>query len=127
MYSKMSIDLSRPLVSSMGQHDPLDGYVTSIQLGATAGKPVEFMDQKGLVRARAQFFTMLQSMELATADPLGIGGLLADACRAEQLIQLGAMTDNALINRLLDAAVTGLEISHLDLVNRIPLVFALCY
>ena len=28
MYWKMSIDLSRPLVLSMGQHDPLDGFVT---------------------------------------------------------------------------------------------------
>ncbi len=28
MYWKMSIDLTRPLVSSMGQHDPLDGFIT---------------------------------------------------------------------------------------------------
>ena len=28
MYWKMSIDLTRALVPSMGQHDPLDGYVT---------------------------------------------------------------------------------------------------
>ncbi|HMK72614.1 MAG TPA: hypothetical protein VK454_04705, partial [Myxococcaceae bacterium] len=33
---KMSIDLSRPLVSSMGQHDALDGLVTCAQLRATA-------------------------------------------------------------------------------------------
>ena len=29
---KMSIDLSRPLVASMGQHDPLDGLITCVQL-----------------------------------------------------------------------------------------------
>ena len=29
---KMSTDLSRPLVTSMGQHDPLDGFVTCAQL-----------------------------------------------------------------------------------------------
>ncbi len=28
MYWKMSIDLKRPLIPSMGQHDPLDGYIT---------------------------------------------------------------------------------------------------
>src|SRR5262245_15139433 len=28
MYWKMSVDLSRAQVASMGQHDPLDGYVT---------------------------------------------------------------------------------------------------
>jgi len=35
---KMSIDLSRPLVPSMGQHDPLDGFVTYNELQATATK-----------------------------------------------------------------------------------------
>ncbi len=37
MYWKMSIDLSRPLVPSMGAHDPLDGLVTLAELAATAG------------------------------------------------------------------------------------------
>jgi hypothetical protein len=32
MYWKMSIDLSRPLVPSMGHHDPLDGFVTYSEL-----------------------------------------------------------------------------------------------
>jgi hypothetical protein len=32
MYWKMSIDLSRPLVQSMGQHDSLDGFITYNQL-----------------------------------------------------------------------------------------------
>ena len=36
MYWKMSIDLSRPQVDSMGQHDPLDGLITCLQLAATA-------------------------------------------------------------------------------------------
>ena len=33
MYWKMSIDLTYPLVPSMGQHDPLDGLITYQQLG----------------------------------------------------------------------------------------------
>lgn len=33
---KMSIDLSRPLVRSMGQHDALDGWITSVQVQRTA-------------------------------------------------------------------------------------------
>jgi len=32
MFWKMSIDLSRPLVPSMGHHDPLDGFITYYQL-----------------------------------------------------------------------------------------------
>lgn len=31
---KMSVDLSRPLVASQGHHDPLDGYLTYIQVRA---------------------------------------------------------------------------------------------
>jgi len=36
MYWKMNINLSRPLVESMGQHDPLDALITYLQLTATA-------------------------------------------------------------------------------------------
>ncbi|MDD1666502.1 MAG: hypothetical protein LUQ23_03090, partial [Methanomicrobiales archaeon] len=36
MYWKMSIDLSYPLVTSMGQHDPLDGLVTYCELRLAA-------------------------------------------------------------------------------------------
>ncbi len=35
MFWKMSIDLSYPLVTSMGHHDPLDGLITYNQLQAT--------------------------------------------------------------------------------------------
>ena len=37
----MSIDLSYPLVPSMGQHDPLDGYITYLQLQSTAVKDTD--------------------------------------------------------------------------------------
>ncbi|MDD5167966.1 MAG: hypothetical protein PHN75_04045, partial [Syntrophales bacterium] len=36
MYWKMSIDLSRPLVPSMGHHDPLEGLITYSELRAAA-------------------------------------------------------------------------------------------
>jgi hypothetical protein len=35
LFWKMSIDLSRPQVTSMGLHDPLDGFLTYSQLQAT--------------------------------------------------------------------------------------------
>ena len=41
MYWKMSIDLSRSLVPSMGHHDPLDGFVTYQELEATAANDRE--------------------------------------------------------------------------------------
>jgi hypothetical protein len=88
MVWKMSIDLSRPQVASMGQHDALDGYIMGIQLG----RPCDV------------FRTMVDPEALATADPLGLGGLLVDAHR---LALLGR--DPQLREDLLAAARIGLR------------------
>src|SRR5262249_23087427 len=87
---KMSIDLSRPLVPTMGQHDPLDGLVTCSQLMATAaqlpGAPGSAdPDGPDLAPAIADFAAMTATLDLQTADPLGLGGLLADAGRVAQI------------------------------------------
>ena len=84
MYWKLSIDLSRPLVASMGQHDPLDGLVTYAQIEAAAPGP-----EPPLGDAIAEFSAMVESRGLATADPLGIGGLLVDAYRLAQIERQG--------------------------------------
>jgi hypothetical protein len=97
MYWKMSIDLSRPLVASMGHHDPLDGYITCLQLVATSA------DGPDLREALAGFRAMVVPDTLATADPLGIGGLLVDAYRLEQLDRELALRD-----AILAAARVGL-------------------
>jgi hypothetical protein len=52
---------------------------------------------------------MMADAELATGDPLGIGGLLCDACRVEQLARQGAFPDDRLVERLLTAALQGLR------------------
>jgi hypothetical protein len=103
MYWKLSIDLSRPLVASMGQHDPLDGLVTSAQLEATAAGR-----GPSLGAAIADFAAMVDARALATGDPLGIGGLLVDAYRVAQLEQQGAR-DFGLLAPLLEAARAGLR------------------
>lgn len=107
MHWKMSIDLSRPLVPSMGQHDPLDAYVTCLQLEATATR---FPDSGGpsLTDAIADFAAMIPS-ELASTDPLGIGGLLTDGCRLDQLTRRGVADQQELRDRLLAAAQVGLS------------------
>jgi hypothetical protein len=87
MYWKLSIDLSRPQVRSMGQHDPLDGLVTCVQLDATARLLDRASGGPRLARAAADFARMLDAPGLATADPLGIGGLLLDAAWIEQLMR----------------------------------------
>ena len=83
MYWKMSIDLARPQVASMGHHDPLDGYVTCLALEATRAE----LGVRGpdLGDAIAEFRAMIEPEALATGDPLGIGGLLVDAHRLTQL------------------------------------------
>ena len=103
MYWKLSIDLSRPLVPSMGQHDPIDGYVTYIQLLDTA-LPAESCTAPELDVAIDDFFSMIDSDRMATDDALGIGGLLIDAYR---LAQLGS--DEDLVEVTLAAALAGLD------------------
>lgn len=103
LYWKCSIDLSRPLVATMGQHDPLDGFVTCLQLGA--GAP-----ESPLRAAAADFGAMLDLHALATSDPLGIGGLLFDAYRVHQTSGAVARAGGAaLVGALLDAAAEGLR------------------
>ncbi|NNG11826.1 MAG: hypothetical protein HKM88_01100 [Halobacteria archaeon] len=103
---KMSIDLRRVLVPSMGQHDPLDGYITALQLRTTAAEPAA---GPGLEDATADYAAMIRQSEWATADPLGLGGLLVDAWRVQQLIQQGAQPDVPLLDRLLEGALIGLQ------------------
>ena len=109
MHWKMSIDLTRALVPSMGQHDPLDGYISNLQLRATAAALPQPAAGPNLEDETRQYATMLERGELATADPLGLGGLLIDAYRMQQLTQQGARPDAQLLSRLLDAALTGLQ------------------
>jgi hypothetical protein len=107
MHWKMSIDLTRVLVPSMGQHDPLDGYISNLQLRVTADAQPSPTAGPSLEYGTNEYATMLKRGELATADPLGLGGLLIDAYRLQQLILQGAQPDTQLLNRLLDAALTG--------------------
>ena len=104
MYWKMGVDLSRPLVPSMGHHDPLDGYVTAVQLARTAAtfhEPAPRVEE-----ARADFATMMEGTLFSTDDPLGLGGLLTDAYWLEQL--LPDREGDGLLIRLLDDAAVGL-------------------
>lgn len=108
MYWKMSVDLSRPLVSSMGQHDALDGYVTALEVQATRA---ELKNAAGpaLDDVVAGLRSMIDVGGLGTTDPLGIGGLLIAAHRAHQLARGTATGDDRFVGTLLDAALEGLE------------------
>jgi hypothetical protein len=109
MYWKMSIDLSHPLVSSMGQHDPLDGYITALQLQMTAAGLQSSTSGPALSEAIREYEILANQTQWASPDPLGIGGLLVDAYRVAQLNHLGAPKKGHLLAKLLGAAVTGLR------------------
>ena len=106
---KMSIDLSRPLVSSMGHHDPLDGFITCIQLQTTAAMLPDAPNKPDLKEAVADFATLIEGRDWTTADPLGLGGLLMDACRVERLMNEATFAGGDLLDALLAAALEGLS------------------
>jgi hypothetical protein len=96
MYWKMSIDLTRPLVLSMGQHDPLDGLVTCRELQFSAETDTG-RGQRVLVRETAEMADIGRDLPLATSDPLGIGGLLFDGSRISRLAAQGTLLSPELL------------------------------
>ncbi len=108
MFWKMSIDLSYPLVPSMGQHDPLDGFITYRQLKTTA---LEIFNASSpdLDKEIKDMESLCSGMDWTTADPLGIGGLLTDAYRVFQMMGKGRFKKTGLLNDLLKASSKGLD------------------
>jgi len=108
MYWKMSIDLSRPLVPSMGLQDPLDGLVTFRQLVVTARHDFAGPSD-GLSDQIADLEQMCRGQNWLTTDPLGIGGLLHDASRMVQLMARKGAGENGVLDAVMNAALSGLE------------------
>ncbi len=105
---KMSIDLSRPLVPLMGQHDPLDGLITYHELHATK---LEFPkpQQIDLFQEIGDLEALARQTRWETDDPLGIGSLLWDAHKVLQLTIGAGFEDGDLLNDLLEASLKGLD------------------
>ena len=109
MYWKMSTDLSRPLVGSMGQHDPLDGLITYQQLEATAKLFPETSQKLSLKTEIEELSTICLGLDWATRDSLGIGGLLTDAYSLVQLIYTQQLHDDARLESLLQDIERSLQ------------------
>jgi len=109
MYWKMSIDLSYPLVRSMGQHDPLDGFITYSQLQVTASGDTEKPTPRDLKAEISDMAAICEGQSWATDDPLGLGGLLADALRVAQLIMKENLEQADLLETILDSSQLGLQ------------------
>ena len=93
MFWKMRVDLSAPLVPSMGQHDPLDGLLTCLALEQTTR--ALGADDLTLKKEITLLEEMCEGQQWATADVLGIGGLLTDCWRLAKL-QAGGIDSDAL-------------------------------
>ncbi|MGD0233080.1 MAG: hypothetical protein ABSC55_00925 [Syntrophorhabdales bacterium] len=126
MYWKMSIDLSYPLVPSMGLHDPLDGLITYTQLQATATEDRE-PSKADLSAEIGDMAAICRGKNWATDDPLGIGGLLSDAFRVAQLMAVGYFAGTDLLALLLDASLEGLEAFTREDALRLPADYRLAF
>jgi hypothetical protein len=109
MYWKMSIDLSYPLVPSMGHHDPLDGFITYNQLQATATRYFKESAHLYLSTEISDMADICKGKSWVTEDPLGIGDLLCNAYKAAQLAISGNFEETGLSGILLDSSLPGLE------------------
>jgi hypothetical protein len=108
LYWKMSIDLSYPLVSSMGHHDPLDGLITYSELQMTARRYSERSLWPNLSAEIAEMVLICGRRSWITDDPLGIGGLLIGAYKIAQLIVADSFIRPELLRTVLDDSLTSL-------------------
>jgi hypothetical protein len=127
MYWKMSIDLSFPLVPSMGQHDPLDGFVTYNELQATAAKDPKKSMGNDLRAEISDIANICEGRSWATDDPLGIGGLLFDAYRVAQLTVSGNLEQAGLLETLLESCLIGLNSFVKESSLRLPTGYRLAF
>lgn len=122
---KMSIDLSRSLVPTEGQHDPLDGLVAVRVLKAGGRAPDADSAHSAasapdgtptLEREERELAAMCRGHHWQTDDPLGIGGLLADGWWLAQLGTRPSLasdagpTDDDLLGTIVEDAAASLRV-----------------
>ncbi|HTX60911.1 MAG TPA: hypothetical protein VMC48_01250 [Methanobacterium sp.] len=131
MYWKMSVDLKHPLVTSMGQHDPLDGYITYLKLQNACKRFKQSSDMPDLSVQIKDMSQICRGMNWLTDDPLGIGGLLSDTVRIAQLkIKYGASMENGmdkLLVNMLESALLGLDHYSQGQTQKLPAPYRLAF
>lgn len=115
MVWKMSIDLSRPLVTSMGQHDPLDGLIACLELQSSPGFSDVSID---LQPAISDMTNLCAGGHWATDDALSIGGLLDVAARLASLGNVHSGDHHPLLRRILIEASCSLQTFDESLLHR---------
>ena len=107
---KMSTDLSRPLVPAMGLHDALDGFLSFREVQHAIVKVSGDAESNGLGEASEALFALCEHGQWVTDDPLGIGGLLFDACRLCQLVGQKNGRELRLVEDVIQGSSNGLMI-----------------
>jgi hypothetical protein len=129
MYWKMSVDLTQPQVTSMGQQDPLDGYITYKELqfaGRNFKSSDDLLDLSDQIRDMA---LICRGLSWLTDDPLGIGGLLSDAIRLGQF-KVKYETpheDDGLLADILGSGLIGLKTYEQNNPQDLPAQFRLAF
>jgi len=105
IYWKMSTDLSHPQVPATRLHDALDGMITLREIvraapgaGRTLDIPIEALA------------ALCRNKDWTIDDPLGLGGLLFDACRLGQLADPDRLDDLRLLEAILRGCASGLVV-----------------
>jgi hypothetical protein len=109
IFWKMSTDLSRPLVSASGPHDALDGFITFREAQYAHRQLPDHAGAIDLGRAIDTLSALCRNRDWTTDDPLGLGGLLFDACRLCRLPDDGSTDDARLLEEIASACCRGLR------------------
>ena len=125
MVWKMSIDLSYPLVPSMGMHDPLDGLVTYSELQMMADTIPEPLP--ALRDEIADMTDICRGRNWLTDDPLGIGGLLFDASRIAQLMVQVGFDHPDLLESVEESALQGMRMVRRSRFLQLPAGYRLAF
>jgi hypothetical protein len=110
LYWKMSIDLSRPVVTSMGEHDALDGLLATAATQAAAPAAHDSVAAADLAPELRELAQLCAGRGWATTDALGIGSLLTSALELARLVPRTPAASGQLITRVLRDAARSLDL-----------------
>ena len=103
LYWKMSVDLTQPVVRSMGDHDALDGLISAAELWQQ-GQRNSTADSPDLQRELNELAAMCANRGWSTTDALGLGLLMSDALFLARLTDVPQISDRLFARILTDAA-----------------------
>ena len=106
MYWKMNSDLTKPLVESMGAHDPMEGLICTI----TAINALE-ENNKDLQALKVKMKGICDGMNWFTDDALGLGGLILNTSRSFELSMRGENLPQEIQPEFLySSSISGLKV-----------------